>query len=168
MELICGNNYTSEKVENAIISGWSRDPVHPSRHVYAKTALHLLEKTAPVPEKVSKSADRAGFPHGRKRTWSASNRCDSGSSSGSHRVGGGGRPTPRSESWRELREGRPHGGGGQQHHQHPPSHPYYRESDGGGYYPDHGRSHQHNQHQRQPESWESRQYDGDSVRGRWN
>ncbi len=53
-ELIWGNNYTIEKVENAISSGWSTDPVHPSKHVYAKTALHLLEKIAPAPEKIVK------------------------------------------------------------------------------------------------------------------
>jgi hypothetical protein len=65
-ELICGNNYiyTSEKVEHAISTGWSTDPVHPSKHVYAKTALHLLEKIAPAPEKIVKSKDPAAHPPG--------------------------------------------------------------------------------------------------------
>ncbi len=49
-ELICGNNYTREKVEHAISTGWSSDPVHPSKHVYAKTALHLLENSVVDPE----------------------------------------------------------------------------------------------------------------------
>ena len=38
-------------MEHAISTGWSSDPVHPSKHVYAKTALHLLEKIAPALEK---------------------------------------------------------------------------------------------------------------------
>jgi uncharacterized membrane protein YgcG len=89
-ELICGNNYTKEKVEHAINTGWTTDPVHPSKHVYAKTALHLLEKIAPGPEKASTSANPAAHPPGRKRTWSDSNRSDGGATSGTQRYGGGG------------------------------------------------------------------------------
>jgi len=67
-ELICGSNYTKEKVEHAINTGWSTDPVHPSKHVYAKTALHLIEKIAPAPEKARTSANPAANPPGRKHT----------------------------------------------------------------------------------------------------
>jgi hypothetical protein len=87
-ELICGSNYTREKVEHAISTGWSLDPVHLSKHVYAKTALHLLEKIAPVPEKAPTSANLAAHPPGRKRTWSDSKRSDGGATSGSQRYGG--------------------------------------------------------------------------------
>jgi uncharacterized membrane protein YgcG len=126
-ELICGNNYTREKVENAINTGWSTDPVHPSKHVYAKTALHLLEKIAPVADKTS-TANTGSQPTGRKRTWSDSNRSDSGTSGGAQRFGGGsgsgsghgggslgsggGYPTPRSQHWRERRDNEQRGGGG--------------------------------------------------------
>ncbi len=183
-ELICGNNYTREKVEQAISSGWSTDPVHPSKHVYAKTALHLLKKIAPAPEKIVIPKDPAGFPPGRKRTWSDSNRSDGGASSGTQQYGGGGGgsgsggggyPTPRSQSWMERRDGHLRGGGGgSQFFQHPPSNSYSRMNDGGGHYADHGRDRQnrdHNQYQRQP-PWEGRHYGGGygggGGRGRWN
>ncbi len=65
LELIFGNNYTSEKVEHAISTCWSTDPVHPNKHVYAKTALHVLEKIAPAPKKIVKPNETAGFPLGR-------------------------------------------------------------------------------------------------------
>jgi hypothetical protein len=44
MELICGDQYTMEKAEAAARTGWTTDPVHPSRHTVAKIGLHLIEK----------------------------------------------------------------------------------------------------------------------------
>ncbi|MFN9907709.1 MAG: hypothetical protein ACK56F_16550, partial [bacterium] len=44
MELICGDQYTLEKAETASRTGWTTDPVHPSRHPVAKIGLHLSEK----------------------------------------------------------------------------------------------------------------------------
>jgi hypothetical protein len=44
MELICGDQYTLEKAELAARTGWTTDPVHPSRHTVAKIGLHLIEK----------------------------------------------------------------------------------------------------------------------------
>ncbi len=44
MELICGDQYTLEKAESAARTGWTTDPVHPSRHTVAKIGLHLIEK----------------------------------------------------------------------------------------------------------------------------
>jgi hypothetical protein len=46
MELICGNSYSLEKAEQVISGGWALDPVHPTKHIYAKTALNLMEKVA--------------------------------------------------------------------------------------------------------------------------
>jgi hypothetical protein len=130
-ELICGSNYTKEKVEHAINTGWSTDPVHPSKHVYAKTALHLLEKIAPDPEKTATSVKPDTHPPGRKRTWSDSNRSEGGATSGTQCYGGGGSnsgsggaygaggyasgggyPTPRSQTWKERRDSGSRGGGG--------------------------------------------------------
>jgi hypothetical protein len=109
---------------------WSMDPVHPSKHIYAKTALHLLEKIAPAPDKTPKNVNPGSQPPGRKRTGSDSNRSDSGTSSGTQRFGGGsgsggghgggslgsggGYPTPRSQHWKERRDSEPRGGGGGQ------------------------------------------------------
>ncbi len=147
-ELICGNNYTREKVEHAISTGRSTDPVHPSKHIYAKTALHLLEKIALVPEKTSKNVNPGSQPPGRKRTWSDSNRRDGGTSSSTQRFGGGsgsgggygggslggggGYPTPRSQNWKERRDS-----GGQRYFDN-----RSWSSDGGGYYGEHGRDRQ--------------------------
>jgi hypothetical protein len=44
MELICGEQYTMERAETAARTGWTTDPVHPSRHTVAKIGLHLIEK----------------------------------------------------------------------------------------------------------------------------
>ncbi len=44
MELICGDQYTLEKAEAEARTGWTTDPVHPSRHTLAKIGLHLIEK----------------------------------------------------------------------------------------------------------------------------
>jgi hypothetical protein len=73
MELICGNSYSLEKAEQVISGGWALDPVHPTKHIYAKTALNLMEKVAnkrdsPISPQTSNT----------KRTWSGSNRRISG------------------------------------------------------------------------------------------
>jgi hypothetical protein len=47
LELISGAGYDAEKAAAVISSGWAFDPVHPTKHVYAKMALNLLEKVAP-------------------------------------------------------------------------------------------------------------------------
>jgi hypothetical protein len=52
------------------------DPVHPNSHIYAKMALNLIEKIAPVTD-----LPGATTTSNRKRTWSASNSED-GESSG--------------------------------------------------------------------------------------
>jgi hypothetical protein len=44
MELIYGERYTMERAETAARTGWTTDPVHPSRHTVAKIGLHLIEK----------------------------------------------------------------------------------------------------------------------------
>jgi hypothetical protein len=64
LELISGTGYNTEKAAAVINSGWAFDPVHPSKHVYAKMALNLLEKIGP--QNQHKNEDR-------KRSWCASN-----------------------------------------------------------------------------------------------
>jgi hypothetical protein len=108
MELICGNSYSLEKAEQVISGGWALDPGHPTKHIYAKTALNLMEKVAnkrdsPISPQTSN----------RKRTWSASNRSehDGGGGRGGHSGGlqagsGSGknnRMTERSRKWPEVR-----------------------------------------------------------------
>jgi hypothetical protein len=46
LELVCGNGYSLEKVAQTVNAGWLTDPVHPNKHIYAKTALNLMEKMA--------------------------------------------------------------------------------------------------------------------------
>jgi hypothetical protein len=75
-----------------IQSGWNTDPVHSGRHIYAKMALNLMERLAQTNRKTE-----AAQP-GRKRTWSSASNNSSGSGES------GGRQTPRSTSWRELRD----------------------------------------------------------------
>jgi hypothetical protein len=108
MELICGGGYSLEEASHSIQTGWVDDPVHPVRHVYAKTALNLLEKLAPTNRPASEEQSR-------KNTWS-STQSDYGSGSG-----GKGKQTHRSSSWKDLRncdrmssgdEGGSGGGGG--------------------------------------------------------
>ncbi len=84
LELICGNGYSHEKVAQTISARWASDPVHPSKHIYAKAALNLMEKMA----NNKPAASGSGLPQNRKRTWSASNTSDS--SGPSRRQGGGG------------------------------------------------------------------------------
>jgi hypothetical protein len=65
--LICGNGYSREKAASHISSGWFLDPVHPSKHIYAKMALNLLEKLA-LQEKPAAAATSAQCNNSRKRT----------------------------------------------------------------------------------------------------
>ncbi len=108
LELISGAGYNAEKAAAVISSGWAFDPVHPSKHVYAKMALNLLEKVAPHNMDGGQSGQR--LTDNRKRTWSASNQGGSGSGhSGQYREGQyssssastGGRQTARSQQWKE-------------------------------------------------------------------
>jgi hypothetical protein len=135
--LICGSGYgySRERAASTIISGWHLDLVHPSKHIYAKMALKLLEKLAPQ-DKPAAAATAAQGDTNRKRTWSASNQSDAGSSVSGKRTGSigrhsggngggggtgsGGRPTPRSSSWREHKDSRRfnEGGYGRQGQQH--------------------------------------------------
>jgi hypothetical protein len=67
MELVCGNSFSHEKADLVITAGWALDPVHPTKHIYAKAALNLIEKLA-----VSNKPAAAAVTTNRKRTWSAS------------------------------------------------------------------------------------------------
>ncbi len=144
LELICGGGYSSEKAVQTIQSGWPSDPVHPGRHIYAKMALNLMERLAQAP-RMTEAAQQ-----GRKRTWSTA-------SSGNSNEGSSGRQTPRSASWKDMRDfgrfssggghisGGPRGGGGGGY-QYDPSYnssSYSGYSSGSGhatgYYPDHGK-----------------------------
>jgi hypothetical protein len=107
MELICGNSYSLEKAEQVISGGWALDPVHPTKHIYAKTALNLMEKVANKRDSLPSSQTQ-----NRKRTWSASNRSEHdcgggrGGHSGSGPQAGAGKPakmTERSRRWPEVR-----------------------------------------------------------------
>ncbi len=94
MELICGNSYSHEKVDQVITAGWALDPVHPTKHIYAKAALNLIEKMA-----VSSSSSSTNTATTRKRTWSTSNRSgqDGGSRGHGDRGGGYGRSRTRQD-----------------------------------------------------------------------
>jgi hypothetical protein len=72
LELICGNSFTAEKADQVISAGWALDPVHPTKHIYAKAALNLIEKIAAG----NKQPSAAAQPGSRKRTWSTTNRSD--------------------------------------------------------------------------------------------
>ncbi len=107
LELISGAGYNAEKAAAVINSGWAFDPVHPSKHVYAKMALNLLEKVAPQNMDGGQSGQR--HSDNRKRSWSASNQGGGGGHSGQSRdgqyssssVSTGGRQTARSQQWKE-------------------------------------------------------------------
>jgi hypothetical protein len=108
MELICGNSYSLEKAEQVISGGWALDPVHPTKHVYAKTALNLMEK-------VANKRDSPSSPQttNRKSSWSASNWSEHDGGGGGGRGGHSGRApsrsgkpnkmTERSRKWPEVR-----------------------------------------------------------------
>jgi hypothetical protein len=107
MELICGNSYSLEKAEQVINGGWALDPVHLTKHIYAKTALNLMEKVA------NKQDCPVAAQPNRKRTWSASNRSehDGGGGAGHGGYSGGvasgsgkqHKMTDRSRKWPEVR-----------------------------------------------------------------
>ncbi len=119
LELICGSGYGQEKVAQTISMGWAVDPVHPNKHIYAKAALHLMEKMA----NNKPAAPSGGLPPSQKRTWSTSNESGSqgpssrsggngggdggrgaGNSGGySGNSGGGSRKSSRSQQWQEMR-----------------------------------------------------------------
>jgi hypothetical protein len=125
MELICGDQYTMERAETAARTGWTTDPVHPSRHTVAKIGLHLIEKMG--------NYTPVGSGDGGKRASSSlrlDNRADKkrrrDDSSEEERVSS---RTSRSESWKErgrgsgrmrggdgLRGGRSFGGRGGYNH----------------------------------------------------
>ncbi len=69
-ELISGSGYNTEKAAAVINSGWAFDPVNPSKHVYAKMALNLLEKVAPQNMDGGQSGQQP--TDNRKRAWSSS------------------------------------------------------------------------------------------------
>jgi hypothetical protein len=110
LEIICGNSYSLEKAEQVISGGWALDPVHPTKHIYAKTALNLMEKIANKKDSLSSLQMQ-----NRKRTWSSSNRSEHegggggggrGGHSGSGSQAGSGKPakmTERSRRWPEVR-----------------------------------------------------------------
>jgi hypothetical protein len=121
MELICGDQYTMEKAAVAARTGWTTDPVHPSRHTIAKIGLHLIEKMGnyvPVAGGGDTGGKRvAAAPASRQENRAEKKRRredDSEDARGPIR-------TPRSESWRERGRGggRQRGGngprGGQNH-----------------------------------------------------
>jgi hypothetical protein len=114
LELVCGSDYSHEKVAQTINVGWASDPVHPNKHIYAKAALNLMEKMA----NNKPPASGSGLAQSRKRTWSASNASDNSGTSGRHGSGGGnsgnrgspgggggtgGRHSNRSQQWQEMR-----------------------------------------------------------------
>jgi hypothetical protein len=85
------------------------DPVHPTKHIYAKTALNLMEKVANKRDSLS-----SPLAQNRKRTWSASNRSEhegGGGHSGSGSQAVSGKPakmTERSRRWPEVRRNEGH------------------------------------------------------------
>jgi hypothetical protein len=85
LELISGVGYNTEKAAAVINSGWAFDPVHLSKHVYAKMVLNLLEKVAPQNMDGGQSGQRP--TDNRKRSWSASNQGGGGGHSGQSRDG---------------------------------------------------------------------------------
>ncbi len=113
LELICGNGYSHEKDAQTISAGWASDPVHPSKHIYAKAALNLMEKMA----NNKPAAPGSGLPQNRKRTWSTSNNSDGSGPSGRHGgssggdgsrgspsgSGSSGRQSFRSQQWQEMK-----------------------------------------------------------------
>ncbi len=154
LELISGPGYNTEKAAAVINSGWAFDPVHPSKHVYAKMALNLLEKIAPS-SKTSGSGGR-GHQHAdsRKRSWCSSNQGGGSGVGASSRGGGfnspraasgGGRQTARSQQWKEggrrdsfrsAHSGSSDGGGMHDRRFSGEKHPRSYGDGGGGYGPD--------------------------------
>ncbi len=110
LELISVPGYNTEKAAAVINSGWAFDPVHPSKHVYAKMALNLLEKIAPSSKNSGSGGDGHQQSDSRKRSWSSSNQGGGSGGGATSRGGGfnspraasgGGRQTARSQQWKE-------------------------------------------------------------------
>jgi hypothetical protein len=152
MELICGDQYTLEKAETASRTGWTTDPVHPSRHTVAKTGLHLIEKMgnySPVGSGGDNGGKRAAVPAVPRSDNRAASKRRRDESSEDERVPN--RPS-RSEIWKErgrgggrLRGGDgPRGGGGRGHwgrggHNHESRSGFNRYGDQDGGYQSHQR-----------------------------
>jgi len=110
LELICGKGYTRDKVEQAVLAGWTADPVHPNGHIDAKMALNLLDLIA---------------TEGQGTVEEQGEYQDGGGHGSSY---GGGkwstRPSKRSNNWYKRRGEKhekkgprtPKGGGGHGHH----------------------------------------------------
>ncbi len=120
MELICGDQYTLEKAEMASRTGWTTDPVHPSRHTVAKIGLHLIEKMgnySPVGRGGGDGCKRAAAPTASRSDSRAAMKHSREESSEDERVSN---RTSRSENWKERGRGSgrmrggdgPLGGGG--------------------------------------------------------
>jgi hypothetical protein len=119
MELICGDQYTLEKAEMASRTGWTTDPVHPSRQTVAKIGLHLIEKMgnySPVGRGGDNGGKRAAVPPVPRSDNRAVTKRRREESSEDERVSN---RTSRSENWKERGRGSgrmrggdgPHGGG---------------------------------------------------------
>ncbi len=114
MELICGDQYTLEKAATAARTGWTTDPVHPSRHTVAKIGLHLIEKMGNYTP-VGGGGEASG-----KRGAEVSSSCHESRPEKKRRREEGSEDdrgpvrTSRSESWKERGRGggRPRGGSG--------------------------------------------------------
>ncbi len=68
-QLVCGDNSGLNRVEQTLGEGWIDDPVHPNGHIYAKTALNLIEMATPtVAPATAAAAAAAAVVTGRKTT----------------------------------------------------------------------------------------------------
>ena len=123
MELICGDQYTMQKAETASRTGWTTDPVHPSRHTVAKIGLHLIEKMgnySPVGSGGGNGGQRSAAPAIPRSDNRANSKRRRDESCEDERVPN--RPS-RSEIWKERGRGSgrmrggdgPRGGGGGGH-----------------------------------------------------
>jgi hypothetical protein len=68
VQLVCGENSTMERKEQTMRAGWASDPVHPDGHIYAKMALNLIEKIAPVTDVPGASISGNRKKHGAQAT----------------------------------------------------------------------------------------------------
>jgi hypothetical protein len=60
LELISGPGYNTDKAAAIINSGWACDPVHPSKHVYAKRRSRLKVGTAATADTAASRRPTAG------------------------------------------------------------------------------------------------------------
>ncbi len=102
MELICGDQYTLEKAETAARTGWTTDPVHPSRHTVAKIGLHLIEKIGNYTPVGRGGGKRAAAPTASRLDIRAHKKRRRDNSSEEERVSN---QTSRSENWKERGHG---------------------------------------------------------------